>query len=181
MRYLIVIIILAAIGYFLFVKSESSSTHVSTGVISYAKDTIGSIDATGYVTLNGTTVRKKVEVKGRIDAKEAHIGSLQVTGNANLNGCIVDGLCEVSGFLNGINTRFKDKIIISSNSLSLQACQAPAIEVKKTGWAFGSQVIELSKNSKVGEIIFESGNGKVIVTEGSTVSGPVIGAEIEKR
>jgi hypothetical protein len=181
MRYLIGIIIVVAIGYFLFFREETHSVHVSSGVISYGRDTITSVDAAGYITLDGTTVKQKVDVKGRIDAKDARIGLLHVTGNASLTGCIVDGITDIQGFLNAVNTKFKDKIVISSNSLSLQACQVPSIEVRKTGWAFGSQVIELTKNSKVGGIIFESGNGKVIVSGGSTISGPVIGAEIEKR
>lgn len=189
MRYLavLVVIVLLFVSYYHWgpqKRSQESSNvkNVSSGVIRYGNETLASLQGNGLVTLDGTYVRKSLIVNGSLDANDAHIGSLKVNGQAKLNGTNVDGKTEVNGFLSADKSTFQKEIAVSAHKVQFSDCTLDSIVIKKTGWAFGSQVVELlDKTVCKGSITFEAGDGKIIVSDSSQILGAIQGAEVEKK
>jgi len=189
MRYLVVLVVLVVLAYSYYAlgpnkqKQESNIIkNVSSGVIRYGNETLASVQGNGIVTLDGTHVRKSLLVNGSLDANEAHIGNLKVNGQAKINSTVVDGKTEVNGFLNADKSTFQKEVTVSAHKLQFRDCTIDSIVVKKAGWSFGSQVVELlDKTICKGSITFESGDGKIIVSDTSQILGAVQGAEVEKQ
>ena len=188
MRYFICLIIGAALAYaFIHYYDNTLSDNqepqvLHSGLAHYGKETLSSLKSNGLVTLEGTTIRGVLDVNGKLEAQEATIGSLDVNGAVNLTNCQVKGKSKINGFVNATKTTFYDEFNAASQKIVLNDCTASSIVVRNIPWIPGSQVIELNKKSKVeGNITFESGTGKVILSEGSVVSGTVTGGEIEKK
>jgi hypothetical protein len=189
MRYLIAILIIVGLVFLYFYKShgcqtrqEGKTANISSGVISYGKDSLSSLKGNGLVTLEGTYVRGPLEVNGSLSAKDAHIGSLIVTGHASLEGCVIDGKASVKGFLSAENTTFQDTLGLTTQKASFENSTLSSVVIHKSGWAFGTQELILSKKTICkGPITFESGKGKIILSDDSQILGPVEGAVVEKQ
>lgn len=187
MRYLFCLLLGAALayGYIYYYQNASSHTEETTistaGFAHYGKETLSSLGVNGSLTLEGTRVKGPVEVNGRLDAQDATIGSFDVNGSASFSNSQVASPSKVNGFFSAVSSQFQGEVTASSQKISLNNSTASSIVVRDIRWLPGSQTVELSHNSKVtGTITFESGKGKVILSEGSVV-GNVVGGEIEKR
>lgn len=184
MKYLLLALIVIGVVFLYYTKTQSTDAsgklaNISSGVISYGKDSLASLKGNGLVSLDGTFVRGMLEVNGSLDAKDAHIGTLLTNGHASFVGCVVDGKAEINGFTSGINATFQAPLTLTCRKATFENCNLSAVTVKKTGWSFGSQELILSKKTICkGPITFEAGNGKVIVSKDSQILGKVIGAEV---
>jgi cytoskeletal protein CcmA (bactofilin family) len=189
MRYLICLIIGAALAYGYInyyqdgsVRDERDTKVSSSGFANYGKETLSSLKSNGFVTLSGTTVKGLVDVNGKLEADGASIGSMDVNGSVTLTNCRVNGKARVNGFFSATKTAFFDECSVASQKVILTACTAPSIVIRDISWMPGTQVLELQGGSKVsGNVTFESGKGKIILSEESLVAGTIIGAEIEKK
>lgn len=181
-----ILISILAIGFALYFSATQCErgtrpTNVSSGVVVYGTETLNGVQGNGFVTLDGTTVLGVVHVNGHLDAKNAKMASLSVNGNVCLTKSRVLGNSDITGFMSAVGSKFDGDIAISSKKITLDNCQATHILVRKTAWSFGSQVVELNHKSKVtGGIIFEAGDGRVLLSPDSHVGGRVIGGQIEK-
>lgn len=188
MRYLICILIGAALAYgyihyYHNAPSEAAGSVVSSsGLAHYGKDTLSALKSNGFVTLEGTTVKGMVDVNGKLDAQGASLGDLEVNGAVSLTNCQVKGKTRVNGFVNASKTIFYDECNIASQKIVLTDCTVPSIVIRDISWMPGTQVLELHGNSKIaGNVTFESGKGKILLSAGSVISGTITGAEIEKQ
>lgn len=189
MKFIILVLLALALFYSYYVYGPSSAQttevemkNVSNGVVKYGKETLAYLQANGFVTLDGTTVRKTLFVNGSLAANKARVNALHVNGHASVSECVVDGKSQVNGFLCPEHSTFRSELILSVQSVNFKDCTLESLVIKKPLWVFGRQVIELSdKTVCKGPITFEGGNGKVILSGNSQVLGPVQGAEVEKQ
>ncbi|MBS0656272.1 MAG: hypothetical protein JSR46_10880 [Verrucomicrobia bacterium] len=188
MRYLLCLIIGAALAYGYIYYYENATSHTDETAVShagfahYGKETVSSLSVNGSLTLDGTRIKGLLEVNGKLDAQDATIGSIDVNGSVHLANCQVSGKTAVNGFFSATSSQFQDEITVSSQKVALNDSTAPSIVVRQIKWLPGTQTVELSHNSKIaGNITFESGKGKVILSDGSIVSGSVIGGEVENK
>ena len=183
MKYLVALALIAigCYAYFVMNQPSGSAKSVTSGVVRYGAETLGSVHANGFVTLEGTTVRKTLFVNGSLSAEKATIGQMHVNGHAGLFGCTVNDVSQVNGFMSANKCTFGKELVLSVQKVSFTECIVGAVTVKKPLWVFGTQVVELSdKTICKGPIIFESGNGKIVISGNSQLIGPVHGAEVEK-
>lgn len=188
MKFVIFVLLALALSYSYYTYGPSSAQtngvekNVSNGVIKYGKETLVSVHANGFVTLEGTVVRKTLFVNGSLAANKAQINSMHVNGHAGVVECVVDGKSQVHGFFCPEHSTFRSELILSVQSVNFKDCNLESLVIKKPLWVFGTQVVELSEKTICkGPITFEGGNGKVILSGNSQVLGPVQGAEVEKQ
>ena len=161
---------------------DKPAENEGSGIMHHGKETLDSLQGNGRVTLEGTHIKNALKVNGSLFGHKASVGSLDVGGHAHLVKSEVLGKSHVSGFFSAEKSNFKDTIVLTGQKLTLQNCRVKAIHVKNTHWPWMSQVVELSKHSvcKV-NITFDSGKGRVILKDKSTLHGKAKGAVVEKN
>ncbi len=184
MRLLLMMLVAVAVivGYVVWREPmNQGGKTVSSGMVHYGTETLTTLEGNGSVELEGTFIKKLLVVNGNLYAQKAHINALDVRGRATLLDSTVDGSAEVNGFLSAVGTTFRSPLTLSSKNVAFTNCTLANLVIKKPFWSFGQQVVELKdKTVCKGSIIFEGGNGRVIVSGKSQVSGSVQGALIEK-
>jgi hypothetical protein len=151
---------------------------VEPGSVSCGKGSVDDLSGNGMVTVNGTTVRETTSVNGLLKATDATFGSLQIHGTATLTQCIVNDLADFKGSVTASSSQFKNTLeIYSTLSRFVNTKIDSDIHVHHTDNP--KQVIHLEKNSVVaGDIVFDDGEGQVIVRGKSSITGKVVGGEI---
>lgn len=148
----------------------------------YGSVILESLQSSGLVKLNGTSVLNLLHVTGSLISNNAVIGSLEVTGEANLTGTTVQNGGSIIGSLQASRSLFQKNITILTQKAVFTNSQLEGITVRKDSAAKIKQVIELKQKSVVnGSIHFESGKGEVIVYPGSQVLGQVTGGKVIKK
>jgi len=136
-------------------------------VAHYGEVILDDLNFTGYVTLDGTTVRNSTHIDGYMHAHFVNFGKLVVNGHARIQDTKIENRTEIEGKLLAINVDFKGVLVCRSDEITLSHCRAPSLFIKKTSEQT-EQVIELSELSEIsGPIIFESKKGKVIASKDS--------------
>lgn len=185
MKFVMFVLLALALSYSYYIYGPSSaknSENTSSGVVRYANETLVNLQANGFVTLDGTVVRKTLFVNGSLAAKKAQLSAVHVNGHASLSGCVVDAKSQVNGFFCPDSTTFRSELILAVQNVTFKDCTLDALVIKKPLWVFGSQVVELSGKSVCkGPITFEGGNGKIILSAASQILGSVNGANVEKQ
>ena len=177
MKYILSILIIAAlcIWYFQTETRHTPIQNISSGIVTYGKETLDSLTANGLVTLEQTTIRGLLDVTGSVKATNAQIGALSCMGTANLTNCRITNACEITGFLDATGSTFQNSLTISAQTVTLTDCTLQSIVVKRPAWVFGAQVVELNGKTIVkGSITFEAGNGTVRTSDDSKVLGKVV-------
>jgi hypothetical protein len=171
-------------GYWNFLAAPDRDRpiqNISSGLVSYGKETVDTLQGNGFVSLDGTTVRSKLEVNGSLKAVDARVGFLLCNGYASLQNSIIHGSSEIKGFMSAVNTQFEGLIVATTQKIYLTDCITESITIKEAGWTIGSQSISLQGHTTVkGSIIFESNQGVIYLSEHSKILGQVIGGRIEK-
>jgi hypothetical protein len=159
--------------------TNASSKASTYGAQSYGKETVEEIRANGFVKLDGTTVRD-LHVNGCLKAEGAKIGAMQVNGQVAISHSVVSKKSLICGSLL-VNTVKFDDLSISSERVVLNNCIVSSVNVLKVGGYTHSQVIELRGKTFIqGSIVFEAGNGEVIVDPDSEFTGKIIGGTLRK-
>jgi hypothetical protein len=151
---------------------------VEPGSVTCGKGSVTDLSGNGMVTVNGTTVLEATSVNGLLKANDATFGSLQIHGTATLTQCIINDLADFKGSVTASSSQFKSTLEIYSTLSRFVNTQIDHdIHVHHTDNP--KQVIHLEKNTVVsGNIIFDDGNGQVIVRGKSSIAGKVMGGEI---
>lgn len=152
------------------------------------------IDAEGIIELERTTVTEGLCVRGSVSTEFATISSAYIEGRGVFNESTIDGdisivgtgifnntkiagVTQVGGTLEGKCTAFCGGIQAATGFLELSNSTAPGIYMFPC--ADEMQIIKLSHDTCIdGSIVFEAGNGRVLVDSTSTVTGEVIGGFI---
>lgn len=151
---------------------------IQPGSVTCGKGTVSNIEGNGMVTINGTTVSGSAVINGLLSATDAHFYSLEVNGNTNLTQCTINKPSEIKGSLTASSTKFETDLTIYSNSTRFINSKVngdlhlPHTESQK-------QIIYLENFSEVtGDIVFDDGQGEVVVRGQSKIGGKVIGGHI---
>lgn len=148
----------------------------------FGKVELESINGTGLIRLNGTTIANDIHLMGSLIAQNGEIGSLDVMGEVNLTGTKVKRGGFIMGSFQASRSTIEEPITILSQKAVFTASKFAGIKVKQDSAYKGKQVIELRQGTLVdGPIHFESGKGEVLVYPGSQVLGPVTGGRIIKK
>lgn len=132
--------------------------------MNYGKETVQEINCSTHLTLNGTTVVGNVTCSGAITLNKCEIGGTLT--------CSSDHLAIEDSKIDTIRLKFSELDAISSGFDNYFRCTIGM------GADF-SQVIEL-KNSTVKHIIFEGGNGAIILNGNSEVTTSITGGKIKQ-
>ncbi|MCL5261051.1 MAG: hypothetical protein M1561_05170 [Gammaproteobacteria bacterium] len=166
------------------------------GKVICGKGVVDNILRLGLVMLNGTTVTDYVNVTGSLIAHQAEIkrinclgkltlddslitGSVEAIGPAKISASKLEKTFKIVGALDVTDTTFSNTIDATALEITLQNTQCKNIDMH--GNEVRQQKIYLKDYSIVsGDIIFASGNGLVILCDGSEVLGKVIGGRVIK-
>lgn len=158
--------------------AAGSVCKILPGHVTCGKGTVSQVSGNGIVTINGTIVTGLTQVNGLLFATNANFFSLDANGNINLIQCIINDASQFSGTLNASLTEFNETVNISTSTLRLINSKVKGnlhllhSESKK-------QIVYLDNFSDIsGDIIFDDGDGVVVIRGNSTVSGEVIGGRI---
>lgn len=145
----------------------------------YGKETIDEIRVNGFVKLDGTIVSDYLQVNGRLKAEDAQIEEMQINGQATLDYCSLRRKSTICGALIATFSKFAEELSISSERVIIDSCESNSLRILQIGGYRGIQVVELRGKTKItGSIIFESGNGEVVVSPESEITGAIIGGQI---
>jgi hypothetical protein len=153
-----------------------------------------SITVTGPAEFEDITTSQGIEVTGPTKGKNIKSSSLTVTGplkveNLSTNSLVVmgptklehstiNGSTTITGPLKAKDSKFND-ITVTAGEIELKKSLVKSILVKKD-LAYSTQVLTLNSTMVSGDVIFESGQGKIILENGSKIQGTVTGAKISK-
>lgn len=159
------------------VVAHASVCNIVPGSITCGKGTVEHLSGNGMVTVNGTTVSGSTLVNGLLNAEDANFFSLDVNGSAKLTQCTINEIASIKGSLVASSTKFEKTLEVFSsetrfvNSKVNQDLHLGHTDAKK-------QVVYLDNFSEVsGDIIFDDGEGEVILRGQSKIGGKVIGGQ----
>lgn len=148
----------------------------------YGSEILETVQGTGIVKLNGTSVTNTLHVNGSLIAQNAQIGTLDVLGEANLTGSTIKNSASIMGSLQAVRTTFEQSITVLCQRVVFTASHLEGLTVQQDGGFKGKQVVELKQSTIVnGPIHFESGKGEVVLYPGSQVLGPITGGKLIKK
>lgn len=154
-------------------------TSATYGIQTYGKQTVATIEHHGNVSLEGTKVTKRLEVFGKLSAKDATIAQMQVFGEATLSHCQVQKKSTVHGMLTATESTFNKELSVATDHLVFTDCTLHGLRVLKSEGHPRMQIVELRGDTKVmGSIIFEGKNGEVLVEPESEIKGKVVGGKL---
>ena len=161
-------------------KTVTQSNHISFCGSAHLKEmSYASITINGTAKLDNVTVTEKLTINGSLLATKSTIHTINANGKIDLQKTTINGPCKINGYLNAQNSTL-DQIIVSSERITFYDSTTKTITIKKTK-EHGEQIVELNSTKVDGNIVFEGGNGKVLSTGNSEITGKIDGGTLEKR
>lgn len=136
----------------------------------------------GVLTLNKGVIAGEVEVDGLANISYTEIKkNFIVDGGLNINNVSIIGKTEVDGMANIKECKISD-LIVCGKKTTIEFSEVKSIHVKNLNkievlWR-KRQVIRLIGSQVKGDIIFDSGDGEVVLQGGATVEGKIIGGKV---
>lgn len=152
--------------------------NIVSGSVTCGSGIVDNLSGNGMVTVNGTTVSGTTLVNGLLNADDASFFSLEVNGSARLAQCTINDVVSIKGSLIASSTKFEKTLEIYSSEIRfINSKVSSNLHFGHTD--SGKQVVYLDNFSEVaGDIIFDDGQGKVILRGQSKVGGKIIGGYI---
>lgn len=133
------------------------------------------LNANGMVSLAGTKVMGDTQVRGQLSAHGATFESIAINGTAELNQVTASKDLVVKGFLVMKQTKACN-VIATANRVELYDTEVGELHLVKHQEE--PQTVILAGNSRVkGNIKFDQGNGRVVMSPSASVVGKIIGGE----
>ena len=167
-----------SLGLLIATSSMASCNH-RYGVMKCGSEVVQSIQSNGYTELNGTTVKGDTYVNGSLSAANAFLNKVLINGSAIFSDTNIDGKVEINGTLTAKKSTFSKDIILASNESTFSKSIIKNIDVKAS-LPPGNQKIYLKNKTTAASIKFESGNGIVYISGGSTINS-VVGGRLIKN
>lgn len=183
MKFKTVILALVALSFAvsLFAEETPKAQQIA-GAGQYGAITLESIEGSGLVKLNGTSVLNNLHLTGSLVSQNATIGTLDIMGEANLTETTVKNGGSIMGSLQAVRSIFLQNIKILSQKAVFTGCRLEGITVQQDRSFKGKQIVELKQGTIInGPVHFESGKGEVIIFPGCQVIGLVTGGKIVKK
>ncbi len=166
------------------VTSAIACENESEGNIRISNTTKDCINHLGSVFLSNVIVRNKVDVTGNLEGANVSLNGIFMEGRLLLNGRNnVAGNVDIVGELVSANTNFSKKIKINSYNIQLKnGTVTKDILVRKNDkGTTGTQYLYIDNSTVNGNITFESGKGRVILSNGGRYTGALIGGTFENK
>lgn len=155
-----------------------SDPAVQQGTNRYGAQTIESLESTGLIKLEGTTITQSLAVTGSLIANNAQLRHLTVIGEANLRDTKVTDEATFIGYLQAHKTTFDHPITLNSQKAVFTASTLKGITFKRDGSYKGRQFLELKQGTIIeGPVTFEGGKGEIYLYSGSKILGPISGGK----
>lgn len=151
----------------------------------------------GAANLDEVVVAHDAEVFGSFDSINSSFNTLRIHGSADIKNAILAGNCEITGStkikkatingdltLNGAATISKataQKIILNALKMTLTETTASSLFICKLTKGKGRQVIRINGGVITGDVVFEGGNGHVVLKKGAEIKGTVTGGVVVKQ
>lgn len=170
--------------FFLFMSAlcglhaEDVSSAVTTQRYEY--ETVGSLGGNGHIVLRGTHVMGGVSLNGDLRGEDASIeGKINVHGSVNLENCHLYDTATVNGHIHVKGTVLRAPLHITSHAVELRNCELAKLVVRPIPGSREPQVIHLRDHTIIfGDVIVESGEGEIWLSQGSEILGRVHGAQV---
>jgi len=147
------------------------------GSVTCGKGTVSNITGNGMVNINGTTVSGAAVINGLLSATDANFLSLDVNGSANLIQCTINELSEIKGLLTASSTKFDHGLTVYSSSTRFINSKVNG-DLHLPHSKSQKQIVYLDNFSEVtGDIVFDDGQGEVVVRGKSKIGGKVVGGQ----
>ena len=145
------------------------------GNMNCGKGNVESLEANGAVNLNGTNVLGETVINGLLMAEDSNFNGVDVNGNAEFIQCSINHDALIKGALKASSSKFNGSLGIYSNATRLINTLVDGdIHVYHTNPA--KQVVYLDNFSRVtGNVVFDDGQGEVVLRGQSKVEGKIIG------
>jgi len=154
-------------------NGKSGSFHGRTALNGSSHDNL-SINGSG--NLSNVTVTGSLSSNGSLKLSESTIESLTSNGGTNLQNTIVNGPCTVRGSLY-VDSSTLSTISVSSTNITFYNSKTKSIRVENTSRTI-EHIVDLNNTTIDGDIVFESGNGKVLLKGDSKITGEVLGGQV---
>lgn len=161
---------------------DSMSYNINTrGYQNYGNEKASNIMANGSVVLEGTEVEGILQVNGSLQGKNTSLHSMQINGSVRLEDSIVRENAVINGSLQSTGNQFQKNIAISSQSAVFIDSSLESLNVKIVAGYKGVQIIKLLGNSTIAhDIVFDSEQGEVHLSQDSVIMGRVVGGSVVK-
>jgi hypothetical protein len=162
------------------IASENVCTSVPGKMICGSGE-VSYVSGNGIVQMNDTSVNGLTSVNGALTAVNSSLMGLDVNGTASLTQCLVKGETSIKGVLKSVATKFDNSLDLYTGKSTFDKSQIKGnIIIKRT--SDQNQVIYLENSSEIlGDIIFDSGSGEIIMSGDSKIEGNVIGGTITHK
>ena len=167
-------------GWIAILLSAHAPVHL--GSDKYGKANLESLEISGTIKLNGTTVLKRTKITGNIIANGAHLHEVDVIGDAQFTDSQIEKEIQVIGSLKARRSEFHQPIRFIGQRVSFSNCKLSGITIQRDAAFKAKQVLELKEATYVdGPIVFEGGGGEVHLYFGSKIHGTVSGGKIVQK
>lgn len=152
--------------------------NIIPGSVTCGKGTINKLSGYGVTAVHGTTVLGSTSINGTLSAEDASFSSLDVNGSVKLTQCTINEEANIRGSLTASSSKFEKILEVHSNVTRFINSKVNG-DLHMGETSSKKQVVYLDNYSEVtGNIIFEDGNGEVILRGKSKIGGKVVGGKI---
>lgn len=150
------------------IPGNETSGSVHYGPTTISNQTMEDLTVYGPATINNSKVTKMATIKGPVKAINSSFNSVNINGIANFEDVKVTKELFINGPIYAKNSTLGE-VSVASDEVALSNSTAAKIVVRKNDRNNNRQHVYLEKGSKVESIVFEMGDGQVILGD-STVS-----------
>ena len=154
---------------------NASTCSIVPGGVTCGHGSVDNLSGNGVASVNGTTILGETLVNGLLNAEDATFFSLEVSGSTKLVHCIINGEARIKGSLTATSTKFEQSLEVSSGETHLINSKiGHDLHIGHTDSR--KQTVYLDDVSEVaGNIVFDDGQGEVIIRSQSKMGGKIIG------
>ena len=167
---------LAALALLIFGGSSQASVCKSLpGNMNCGAGNVESLEVNGSANLNGTNVLGDTLINGLLIAEDSNFNGVDINGNAEFIQCSINQDAQIKGVLKASSSKFNASVGVYSSAIRLiNTLVNGDIHVYHTNPS--KQVVYLDNFSRVsGNIVFDDGNGEVVLRGDSKVEGKIVG------
>jgi len=143
----------------------------SWGQLNCGKGSVNKIDAQGIVSMNNTIVSGKSNINGTLNASHVNLNTLNAKGMSIIEESTINGVSQFVGSLLATNSKFKDNMYITSESVDLASCKAKKLIINNKGDLHTK--LKLHGNTTVQKVVFKKTGGEVWLYDNAKVIQPL--------
>ncbi|APJ04887.1 hypothetical protein [Silvanigrella aquatica] len=134
----------------------------------------------GLVKLKNVKINKNTYVSGKIIAENVMLNDIHINGDIYLShNSIVIGNTNINGSLITSSSKFENPIYITTDKIELnEGSTTKDIYIRKHSFIKREEFVYIDSSTVNGNITFEGNLGRVILINGSIITGKIFGGEI---